>query len=181
MSDSPLYAQVGPRLGIRMPRWNDEAAFIAINQASTELHRGWVAPPVTHEQYAGFMERAARPNSACFVFCLLENDSPIGMVNLSEIVRGALQSAYMGYYIGAPYAGQGYMREAIGLVLNHAFGPLGLHRVEANIQPGNARSIAVVRRLGFTREGFSRRYLQIDGDWRDHERWAILAEDWQAT
>jgi ribosomal-protein-alanine N-acetyltransferase len=69
------------------------------------------------------------------------------------------------------------MAEALAQVLDFAFGELGLHRLEANIQPGNARSIALVERLGFRKEGFSPRYLKIDGDWRDHERWAILAED----
>jgi ribosomal-protein-alanine N-acetyltransferase len=57
------------------------------------------------------------------------------------------------------------------------FGDLGLHRVEANIQPGNTRSIGLVQRLGFEKEGFSRRYLKVGGEWRDHERWALLAED----
>ena len=70
------------------------------------------------------------------------------------------------------------MAEGLRAVLDAVFGKLRLHRVEANIQPGNARSIALVRRLGFEKEGYSRRYLLIDGDWRDHERWTLLAEDW---
>jgi ribosomal-protein-alanine N-acetyltransferase len=70
------------------------------------------------------------------------------------------------------------MAEGIELVLRHAFGALGLHRLEANIQPGNDRSIALAKRAGFRLEGFSPRYLKIDGRWRDHERWAILAEEW---
>jgi ribosomal-protein-alanine N-acetyltransferase len=71
------------------------------------------------------------------------------------------------------------MLEGVGLVLSRAFGPLRLHRVEANVQPGNERSKALVRRLGFTKEGYSERYLKIGGRWRDHERWAILAENWR--
>jgi [ribosomal protein S5]-alanine N-acetyltransferase len=73
------------------------------------------------------------------------------------------------------------MREALHLALRHAFGPLRLHRVEANIQPGNAPSRALVRRAGFRREGFSPRYLKIGGRWRDHERWALVCEDWRAA
>jgi ribosomal-protein-alanine N-acetyltransferase len=69
------------------------------------------------------------------------------------------------------------MTEGIELVLHHAFGALGLHRLEANIQPNNAASIALAKGAGFRLEGFSPRYLKIDGHWRDHERWAIVAED----
>src|SRR5262249_23165406 len=89
-------------------------------------------------------------------------------------------SAYLGYYIGQRFAGRKYMSEAIELVLQVAFKKLKLHRLEANIQPGNTASIAVVRRAGFVQEGFSRRYLKIGGRWRDHERWAILVEDWKS-
>jgi ribosomal-protein-alanine N-acetyltransferase len=99
-------------------------------------------------------------------------------VNLNEIVRGAFHSAYLGYYGFAPHARQGYMTEGLGLVLRHAFRQMGLHRLEANIQPRNRASRALVRRLGFRREGFSPRYLKVLGRWRDHERWAIVREAW---
>lgn len=102
-----------------------------------------------------------------------------GKINLNEIVRGPAQSAYLGYWIGAPYAKQGYMTEALPLALSHAFQVLGLHRVEVNIMPMNRPSLALVRRAGFHREGDSPRYLKIAGRWSDHERWALLAEDWQ--
>src|SRR5438045_2761268 len=95
--------------------------------------------------------------------------------------RGARQSAYLGYAVGQPYARQGYMRDGLELVLRHAFVNLDLHRIEANIQPGNRASIALARGAGFRREGFSRRYLKIGGRWRDHERWAILAEEWRTN
>ena len=97
---------------------------------------------------------------------------------MSEIVRSAFQSAYLGYYAFRPHAGQGYMTEGLALVLRHAFGTLGLHRLEANIQPANHPSRALVRGLGFRKEGFSPRYLKIGGRWRGHERWAIVREEW---
>jgi ribosomal-protein-alanine N-acetyltransferase len=86
----------------------------------------------------------------------------------------------MGYRIGAPFAGKGYMTEGMMLVLRYAFTKMKLHRLEANIQPGNTASIALVKRLGFTKEGFSRRYLKVSGRWCDHERWAIISDDWRA-
>ncbi len=85
----------------------------------------------------------------------------------------------MGHHVGEPYAGRGYTTEAMRLMLRYAFEFLKLHRLEANIQPENVASLALVRRAGFVREGFSRRYLKVCGRWRDHERWAIIAEDWK--
>jgi [ribosomal protein S5]-alanine N-acetyltransferase len=93
-------------------------------------------------------------------------------------VRGLFQSAYLGYYAFAPLAGGGYMSEGLALALDVAFRKLKLHRVEVNVQPTNRRSLALVARAGFTREGFSRRYVKIGGRWRDHVRFAMLAEDW---
>ncbi len=101
----------------------------------------------------------------------------MGQASLSEIIRGPLQQAFLGYWIGRPFVRQGYMGEALPLVLRVAFGELKLHRVEANIQPGNAASIALARRVGFRMEGYSPRYLQIRGAWADHERWAMLSEE----
>ena len=113
------------------------------------------------------------------VVCRREDNAPVGVFNFSEIVRGAFQSAYLGYYGFAEHAGQGYMSEGLALVLRIGFGTLRLHRIEVNVQPANTRSISLVRRGGFTREGYSRHYVKIAGRWRDHERWALLAEDWR--
>jgi ribosomal-protein-alanine N-acetyltransferase len=104
----------------------------------------------------------------------------VGVVNVSEIVRGPFRSAYLGYYGFVPHNGQGYVTEAMRIVIAKVFGLLKLHRLEANIQPTNRASVAVVHRLGFRREGYSPRYLKVGGRWRDHERWAILKEDWTA-
>jgi len=79
----------------------------------------------------------------------------------------------------SPYERRGYMSEGLGLILRYAFKQLKLHRLEANIQPRNRASIALVKRAGFVREGYSKRYLKVCGQWRDHERWAILSEDWK--
>jgi len=149
-------------------------------RASRALHRGWVAPPASSVAYAAWLQRLRGPAHVGFLACLVEDGVIAGVVNLNEIVRGSFQGAYLGYYANARLAGNGYMREALALALDQAFGALRLHRVEANIQPANQRSIALVESLGFHREGFSPRYLKIGGRWRDHERWALLREAWRA-
>ena len=114
-----------------------------------------------------------------YLICLRGSGEIVGVVNISEIVRGGFQSAYLGYYAFEPFAGTGLMREGLAKVINHAFTSMKLHRLEANIQPANKKSIRLVKRLGFRREGYSPRYLKIAGRWRDHERWTILGEEWR--
>src|SRR5262249_54230743 len=125
--------------------------------------------------------KMAGPTRRRLLVCRRGDGAILAVVNVSEIVRAAFQSAYLGYYAFRPHAGQGYMTEGLALVLRHAFRSLGLHRLEANIQPGNHPSRALVRGLGFRKEGFSPRYLKIGGRWRDHERWAIVREAWAGT
>ena len=149
-------------------------------QVSSAFHRPWASAPTNEERFSSYLADAARPDFEAMLVCRGDDDAILGFFNLSHITRGALQSAYLGYAVGSPYAHQGYMREALELVLRHAFVDLRLHRIEANIQPGNRASIALARGAGFRREGFSRRYLKIGGRWRDHERWAMLADDWRA-
>jgi ribosomal-protein-alanine N-acetyltransferase len=171
---------VGSHVFLRSPTRSDRAEFIALNRAGKRFHRGLVSPPTTAEQFSSFFRKSRREDSACLLICLEADDSIIGAINFSQIFRGGFQNAYLGYYVGAQYAGQGYMTEALRLALKHAFEDLKLHRLEANIQPENSASIALVKRAGFVREGFSRRYLKVGGRWRDHERWAILAEHWKS-
>ena len=132
-------------------------------------------PPETTGAVARWI-RAAGPTRVRLLVCRRADGALVGVVNLNEIVRGAFQSAYLGYYAFLPLAGTGLMTEGLRMVVRHAFRRLGLHRLEANIQPANRASRALVRRLGFRREGFSPRYLRIGGRWRDHERWAILRD-----
>ena len=98
-----------------------------------------------------------------------------GVINISNMVMGLFRSAFLGYYGFAGHERQGLMREGMKAVVRHAFTKLKLHRLEANIQPGNAASLALAKSCGFAKEGFSPRYLKIGGRWRDHERWAIIA------
>jgi len=169
----------GKRIFLRRPEKGDEVEYLALNLHSTAFHRGLASPPTRPEQFAAFLERCSNDASACFFICRRTDAAILGSINLSQIFRGSFQSAYLGYQIGADFARQGYMTEAIALMLRYAFADLKLHRIEANIQPGNVASLALVKRAGFVKEGFSRRYLKIGGRWRDHERWTILAEDWR--
>jgi len=168
----------GARVTLRVLERGDREAFLALARESRELHRPWTYPPERADQFDDLYARSRRDDFACLVACLIEDDRAIvGVFTISQIVRGAFQSAYLGYYAHQRHAGRGLMREAMEQVLDHAFGPLALHRLEANIQPGNQPSIALARGAGFRLEGFSPRYLLIGGQWRDHERYAITADE----
>ncbi|MEP7083366.1 MAG: GNAT family protein [Betaproteobacteria bacterium] len=171
----------GERVYLRALADTDGAAFVAAARASRALHRGWVNPPVTSDAFARRMQRNASDTRFSGLLVIRRNDDAVlGVLNLSEIIRGPLQQAFLGYYAFAPHERQGYMREGLALLLDHAFRRLKLHRIEANIQPGNVSSIALCRASGFVREGFSARFLKLGGRWRDHERWAINADQWRA-
>lgn len=180
MSDgwrNPEVLRTGRRVYIRRPARCDAEEFLEMVRASRRFHRPWVHPPSDKKVFLAYVERAASERVFGCLICLREDGAIAGVVNLSEIVRGVFQSAYLGFYANVDYQGQGLMREGVGLVLAHAFRTMKLHRVEANVQPGNVRSLALIKALGFRKEGLSPRYLKIGGRWRDHERWARLAED----
>ena len=167
----------GERTYLRRGRERDAAEFVELMRASFELHHPWSFPPIEPDDFRALVERSRGDDFDLLLLCRRGDDAILGFFNLSQIFRGPFMNAYLGYAIGQPYAAQGFMSEGIQLVLEHAFKGLGLHRLEANIQPSNAASIALAKGAGFRLEGFSPRYLKIDGQWRDHERWAILAEE----
>src|SRR5689334_5541898 len=175
----PAEAIHGERVYLRAPEKRDAGEFVALNRRSTRLHRGLTSPPKTVEEFVAFLTRVRRPESVCFFICRHEDDAIVGAIMLHQIFLGPFRSAYLGYFVGEPFANRGYMTEALQLTLQYAFKKIKLHRLEANIQPGNTASIALVRRAGFKQEGYSPRYLKICGRWRDHERWAITVEDWR--
>ena len=167
------------RVELSTPNRADQAEFLAAMTASRRLHRPWLYPPLTPEAYRAYLARLDARKIG-YLARRTEDGQIVGWLNVSEIVRGGFQNAFVGYGGIAGFSGQGYMTEALELVLGEAFGNLGLHRLEANIQPGNEGSKALVRRAGFVCEGFSERYLKVGGRWRDHERWAIRSETWRA-
>jgi ribosomal-protein-alanine N-acetyltransferase len=163
---------------IEAPSLKRQGEFLGAVRLSRKLHRRWADPPSTVEDFRSAVRRLRSARHIGHFICNREG-ALVGVININEIVRGPAQSAFLGYYAFEPHAGHGYMREALAQVIALAFGDYGLHRLEANIQPGNARSIQLVQRLGFKREGFSPRYLKIGGKWRDHERWALTREAWR--
>ena len=174
----PEAPPAGARVCLRVLERGDREEFLALARESRELHRPWTYPPERADQFDDLFARSRRDDFVCLVACLTGNDREIvGVFTISQIVRGAFQSAYLGYYANARHAGRGLMREAMEQLLDHSFGPLALHRLEANIQPGNQPSIALARGSGFRLEGFSPRYLLIGGQWRDHERYAITVDE----
>lgn len=152
----------------------DRTEFLALMHLSRSLHEPWISPPLTDESFHTYLQRCEKNDHAGLLICHTGDDAITGVVNLNNIVRGSFLSASLGYYAGAPYAGQGLMREGLELVRSYAFSTLGLHRLEANIQPKNTRSIELVKRCGFEKEGLSRNFLFIDDAWREHERWTAI-------
>ncbi|MGW1976328.1 GNAT family N-acetyltransferase [Streptomyces sp. NPDC001889] len=174
---APVPLATGPRTVIRALTPGDGAEFTAGARASTGLHRPWLFPPRTDRAYEEYADRLIEDPARAGLLVLERASGRIaGFININNIVAGAFRGGALGYGAFAHAAGRGLMGEGLSLVLRYAFGPLGLHRLEANVQPGNTASIALVRRAGFRLEGFSPDFLHIDGAWRDHERWAITSE-----
>ena len=164
---------------LRKPSSRRRTEFLAAVRKSRRLHGRWTSPPRSPAEFNAYLKRV-RKKAHLGYWVVTEDSELAGVINISEIVRGAFGSGYLGYYAFAPHHGQGYMTRGLAAVVADAFGVHRLHRLEANIQPGNGDSRALVQRLGFRLEGISLRYLKIAGRWRDHERWALTVEDWKA-
>ncbi|MEU2083273.1 GNAT family N-acetyltransferase [Streptomyces albus] len=167
------------RVYIRPPRSSDEQLYREAVTRSADHLRPW--NPVEPD---GFPDLLRRQGPALRTFLILdrEDDGLVGRVNVANIVRARFRNGALGYDSYLPYAGTGRMTEGLRLVVDRCFQPgpdgLALHRLEINVQPENERSLAMAKRLGFRHEGFSPRMLYINGDWRDHERFALTAEEW---
>lgn len=155
---------------------DDANDLISANRTSQSYHLPWVTSFTDQEGFDIWFARCTTGPNIGLVARERNSGQVVGVVNINEIIAGAFQSGYLGYYGMLNFCGKGLMTEALRSAVHYAFNDLGLHRLEANIQPENEASIALVRRVGFVKEGFSPRYLRINGEWRDHERWALLAD-----
>ena len=175
----------GEGVELRAPEMRDYEAWAALRSQSrdflTPWEPVWPVNDLTRPAYRARMRRYAmdvRADSTYPIFVFRQNDGVlIGGLTLGQVRRGVSQTASLGYWMGAPYAGKGYMTAAVRAVLPFAFQTLNLRRVEAACLPENAASIRLLERVGFTREGYARSYLCIAGHWRDHLLYAILASD----
>ncbi len=176
---------------VRPPKLRDAVSWVDLRIRN----EGWLAPweatppgpepvgPWARRQTAGVfsqmtrrLRRQARQGSA-LPFMVAYRGRVVGQITVSTIVRGAANTGQVGYWIDQAVAGRGIMPTALALVVGHCFGPVGLHRVEANVRPENAASRRVVEKLGFRTEGMHLKYLAIDGAYRDHLIYAITTDD----
>jgi len=164
------------RVTLRLLTAADQGEFVGLAAASTGLHHPWMSLPTTPAEFRAYLTRFDHVTAEGLLVCLRETGGIAGVVNINSIIRGRFQNGSLAYAAFAPTAGQGYLSEGLGLVLRYAFERLRLHRLEAQIQPGNHASVRLVQRLGFRKEGYSPALLFIDGAWRDHERWAITSD-----
>ncbi|AKM11297.1 GNAT family N-acetyltransferase [Croceicoccus naphthovorans] len=169
-------ATSGQAIDLRSLRAADEGEIVAANRANRAYHAPFVTPCTDAEGFAQWLGVVSQDTNETMI-ARTPDGAIVGVFNLSQIAHGNFCSAYLGYHGYAETARRGLMTRALRQTVRYAFDTLGLHRIEANIQPDNARSIALVARGGFRKEGYSPRYLKIGGEWRDHERWAITVED----
>ncbi|MEY9934874.1 ribosomal-protein-alanine N-acetyltransferase [Catenulispora sp. GP43] len=170
--------EIPARVELRPLTAADQDEFCSLVRASADLHAPWMQLPATAQDFQKWMRRfedGTVGTNLGFLVRVRQTGAAAGMININSIIRGRYQGASLGYAAFAPSAGQGYMTEGLVLALHYAFTTLRLHRLEADIQPGNKASLAMAQRLGFKYEGLSEDYLFIDGAWRDHERWSITA------
>ncbi|MDH6129192.1 ribosomal-protein-alanine N-acetyltransferase [Kitasatospora sp. GP82] len=169
------------RVMIRAPKPADAAQYAEAVRRSAEHVGRW--NPVEPDGLPDLLERQG-PGLRTLLIVDVETGGLVGKCNVANIVMGRFCNAALGYDSYLPFAGTGRMSEGMRLVVDRCFAPLeagglGLHRLEINVQPENGRSIAMAKRLGFRHEGFTPRMLFLDGAWRDHERFALTAEEWE--
>ncbi len=167
---------------LRPLRLRDRSAWEALRLRNAEWLRPWEAtspvpaPPIGFRDYVLESRRLARRGES-LTFAIEVGGEIVGQLSVSSIALGALRGASIGYWVSRHVAGRGIVPTAVAIATDHCFTELGLHRIEINIRPENAASLRVVAKLGFREEGLRRRFLHIDGDWRDHRSFALLAEE----
>ncbi len=179
----------GATVFLRRPLRRDYKSWARLRESSRDFLVPWEPtwPADAHSRDAYRLrlnrykyERRKGIGHTFFIF-RQSDDALVGGLSLIHIRRGVSQSGNLGYWMGEAYAGHGYMTEAVGCLVNFAFEALALHRIEAACLLDNTASINVLKKSGFREEGIARRYLEINGAWRDHRLFALLREDHRQT
>jgi ribosomal-protein-alanine N-acetyltransferase len=176
-------------ISIRPLRLRDAQQWSTVRMANEQWLRTWEATPglsspewrsTSSPAVFRAMRRRLHQEAAqgrCVPFAVAWEDTLVGQLTIGNIVRGAFQSGYAGYWVDKAYAGRGIMPTALALAVDHCFSAVKLHRIEVNIRPENGPSRRVVEKLGFREEAMHQRYLAIDGAFRDHIGYALTVED----
>jgi ribosomal-protein-alanine N-acetyltransferase len=175
----------GARVTLRMPVTGDYGEWAKLRGESrgflTPWEPTWAPDELTRSSWQyrlkRYREDHARGTATAYFIFETGTGKLLGGVTLGNIRHGVSQSGHIGYWIGEKYAGKGYMVDALRMLAGHAFDTLRLHRIEAACIPGNTRSVRVLEKAGFTREGLLRSYLKINGGWQDHYLYALIADD----
>lgn len=178
-------AILGDGITLRMPQTSDHAEWAALREASrnflTPWEPTWPSDDLTRGAFRRRLKRYTDDQRNDLAYALLifrnEDSALVGGITLANIRRGVAQAGSIGYWVGEPYARKGYMTAAVRALIPFSFQTLRLHRLEAACIPGNAASVALLERTGFTREGYARSYLCINGVWQDHLLFARLVDD----
>lgn len=173
------------RVVLRPPQMSDYPAWAEVRAASRDFlvpwEPLWAPDELSRASFRRRVRHYLRDMREDMGYALFVYDAPsnalVGGITLCNIRRGVTQSGTLGYWIGAKYAQQGYMTAAVRAVVPFVFDSLGLHRLEAACLPTNVPSMRLLERVGFMREGLARRYLRINGEWRDHVLYALLETD----
>lgn len=185
--DTPVL--IGERIYLRTPRAADYTAWRDLRRASREFLKPfeprWTESDLSQRIYASRLKRGreearAGTDYSFFIFNRSE-DQLVGGITLSNVRRRAAQFVNLGYWMGRAFAGQGYMTEAVGLIVPYCFETLGLHRIHAAFLPDNQASRRVLEKNGFREEGYAENYLQIDGRWADHVLFGLTRERYDAA
>lgn len=188
LARSEPFRLIGDRVALRAPERGDWEVWASLRALSRQFLEPWEPTwPSDALSWMSYRSRIARyaedwrADQAYNFFIFTHDDKLVGGIGLSNVRRGVSETASIGYWIGEPFARQGWMTAALPLVLDFSFDRLRLHRVEAACLPINTPSRALLTRAGFRQEGYARQYLCIDGKWQDHVLFAILREDRQAS
>lgn len=177
----------GGEVTLRLPVFSDYLEWSSLRRESRAFLEPWeprwandeLERPAWRQRVRRYRDEHAAGTAIAFLIFDNRGGRLVGGITLGNIRYGVSQSAQIGYWMGEKHAGKGLMQDAMGALLSHAFGSMRLHRVEAACIPGNARSIRVLEKAGFTREGLLRSYLRINGIWQDHFMYALIADEHQ--